>query len=157
MAREYNPPAMSMDDPERRKLSWNWLWFLPLCLAVVFLVEGHTVPYAFRTLKLAYRRWSWAGLISPSAYFCFCVLVASVWWPLQGLVYVSVVVTADDKARVGKRYLYAFLLAAAILLLPFLTDALIWGSFPFTIDNEGVWRIRMVPFIPWPDGHYGEF
>jgi hypothetical protein len=155
--RRVQPPVMSTDDPARRKLAWNWLWFLPLCLAVVFLVEGHTVPYAFGAFKFAYQRWSWAALISPSTYFCFSVITASVWAPLRGLKFISIVVTSDDETRVRKRYLYVFLLAAAIFAIPFITDALIWGSFPLGFDNDGVLRLRMIPFVPWPEGHYGEF
>jgi hypothetical protein len=123
---------MGTDDADLRKLRLNLLWFLPLCLAVIYLVEGHRVPYAFGIFEFAYQRWSWAGLISASTYFCFGTIAASVWWLLRGLKLISIVVRSDDETRAGKRYLYAFLLAAAIFLLPFLTDALIWGSFPFT-------------------------
>jgi len=44
-----------------------------------------------------------------------------------------------------------------ILLSPIVTDTLIWGSFPLTFDNEGVARLRIIPFIPWPSGDYLEF
>lgn len=147
---------MSTHDTEGRKFAWNWLWFLPLCSAVIFLVEGHTVPYAFVAFKFAYRRWSWAALLSPSTYFCLSTIAVSIWWPLRGLKGIFTVVTSGDETRVGKRYLYAFSLVAAIFLLPFVTDALIWGSFPLGFDNEGVLRLRMIPFVPWPEGHYGE-
>jgi hypothetical protein len=147
---------MSRDYPDAWKLGWNWLWFLPLCLAVLLWVEAHMVRYAFVAFKFAYQRWSWAALISPSSYFCFSTITASVWGPLRGLQFISRIVTSDDETTVGKRYLYALLLAAGIFLLPFVTDTLIWGSFPLGFDNEGVPRLRMIPFIPWPEGHYGE-
>lgn len=148
---------MNSDNVERRKLGANWLWLLPLCIAVIFWVEGHTVPYALGAFKVAYQRWSWAALISPSTYFCLSSIIASVWWPLRSLRLISIVVTSRTETTVRKRYLYAFLLASAIFLVPFVTDALIWGSFPLGFDNQGVLRLRMFPFIPWPDGHYGEF
>ena len=123
---------------------------------MILRVEGHMVQYAFVTLKFAYQRWSWAALISPSTYFCFSTAVASVLGPLRGLKVISAVVTADDEVPVKKRYLYAFLLAAGIFLLPFITDTLIWGSFPLGYDHQGVLRLRLFPFFPWPEGHYGE-
>jgi len=54
-----------------------------------------------------------------------------------------------------RRYILAIVLA--IFLLPFATDALTWGSFPFNIDNSGVHRRRIIPFIPWPEGKFGEY
>ena len=148
---------MSSDNSEKRTLGLNWLWFIPLCLAVVFWVEGHTVPHAFGAFRFAYQRWSWAALISPSTYFCLSSIIASVWWPLRGLRFISIVVTSHEETTLRKRYVSAFLLAAAIFVLPFVTDALIWGSFPLGFDNQGILRLRMFPFFPWPDGHYGEF
>jgi len=43
------------------------------------------------------------------------------------------------------------------LCAPFVTDFLIWGSFPFNIDNDGVSRLRMIPFVPWPSGQFGQY
>jgi len=53
--------------------------------------------------------------------------------------------------------LYVLLIVAAIFVLPIVTDFLIWGSFPFTIDREGASRLRVIPFIPRPSGHIGEY
>lgn len=137
-------------------MGWNWLWFFPLCLAVVFVVERHMVLYAFVAFKFAYQRWSWAALISPSTYFCLSTIVSSIWGPLRVLKFIPRLITLGDEVGIKHRYLYSFLLAAAIFLFPFVTDALIWGSFPLGFDNQGVLRLRMIPFIPWPEGHYGE-
>ena len=56
---------------------------------------------------------------------------------------------------IPRRRIYITLIVAAIFVLPFVTDFLIWGSFPFNIDNNRISRLRMIPFIPWPDGHFG--
>jgi len=148
---------MGGDGFQGRKLGSNWLWFIPLCFAVLYWVEGHTVAYAYGAFKFAYQRWSWATLLSPSTYFCLSSIIVSVWWPLRGLRFIFSVVTSGDETIVRRRYLCAFLLAVAIFLLPFVTDALIWGSFPLGFDNAEVSRLRMIPFLPWPEGHYGEF
>lgn len=137
-----------------RKLGWNWLWFLPLCVAVLFLVEGHTIPFAWQLFKLAHKRWSWAALISPSAYFCLIVIVASVFWPLQALALIADTVKSDNPRG---RWLRAVVFALLIFCVPVITDALLWGSFPFTLGSDGASRLRMIPFIPWPSGKFLAF
>jgi hypothetical protein len=80
----------------------------------------------------------------------------SVVFPLYGLGIVGFLVAG--RAVISIRHLLAMLLfIAVILLFPIVTDFLIWGSFPLTYDNEGVARLRMIPFIPWPTGGYGVF
>ena len=82
-------------------------------------------------------------------------MAVSICWPIQGLALTASFVTADD--AVPRRYLVAILLVAAVFVLPLLTDFLTWGSFPFNIDNDGVSRLRMIPFMPWPSGQFGEY
>ncbi len=144
----------TQDRSEQRQrrlgLGWHWFWFLPLCVIVLSLVERHTVIYAFAILKVGWQRWTWGSLFSPSADFCVLVIIASVVWPVLGLGGVAVLVAARQRWR------YSALLILGIFLIPFMTDALIWGSFPFIFDDAGVARLRMIPFIPWPSGRYGE-
>jgi hypothetical protein len=139
-----------MEKTERRRLGlgWHWLWFVPLCVIVLLLVERHTVVFGFVAFKVAWERWSWAVVMSPSAAFCLSVIVFSVVFPLYGLGTVGSLVAARA------RWPWTLLLVAVILLFPIVTDVLIWGSFPLTYDNEGVARLRMIPFIPWPSGGY---
>jgi len=142
-----------MEKTERRQLGigWHWLWFFPLCVLVLLLVEWHTVVYGFMALKLAWQRWDWGVLISPSAAFCLSVIAFSVVWPPFGLGSVAHLVAARRQWR------WVIVMIAVILLFPIVTDFLIWGSFPLTFDNEGVGRLRVIPFFPWPSGDYLEF
>ena len=145
------------DSPSTQRLGWHWLWFLPLCAMVLFVVERHTVGLAFTILKLGYQRWSWGGLFSPSAYFCLSLLWLSVAGPLVGLSYIATLVKSPNELKARKRWLHSVLLVVGIFLLPFITDALMWGSFPFNIDDQGVSRLRLIPFIPWPSSAFGEY
>jgi hypothetical protein len=139
-----------------RRIGRHWIWFLPYCLVALLVVEKHTLPVAFSLVKLAYERWVWAVLLSPSAYFCWAVVLGSVVWPFYGFRFITIALTADlENPR--RRALCVVLLAVAILLIPFVTDFLTWGSFPFGIDDQGVSRLRLIPFIPWPEGHLGEY
>ena len=143
-------------DPNERRLrplglGWHWLWFLPLCAVVLSAVERHTIIYAVAILKLGWERWSWGALFSPSADFCLTVVVASVVWPLVGLGSVALLVAGRQRWR------YSVLLIFGIFLLPFITEALMWGSFPFTFNGQGNPILRMIPFIPWPIGNYQEY
>jgi hypothetical protein len=140
-----------------RRLGWNWLWFLPLCVAVLIFVEGHTVPYAWQLAKLARKRWTWGVFFSPSAYFCMGVISVSIAWPLMGLALVSNSVTSIKAVKPPGRYIRVFVILFLIFMLPVITDALLWGSFPFTFDRNGIARLRMIPFIPWPSGNFGEY
>jgi hypothetical protein len=140
-----------------KTLGWNRLWFLPLCIAVLVVVELYQIIFDLTALGVATRRWSWSVLISPSAYFCITVMFEGLYLPIRALMLTSVTVTTHDASiSAGRRYLYAALLAGAIFLIPFVTQALVWGSFPFGVDNDRNIRLRMIPFIPWPEGHFGD-
>ena len=139
------PANMSTEAaPSEQRLGWHWVWFLPLWVMVLSLVERHTVAYGFAILKLGYERWSWAIFFSPSAYFCLKVLAASISLPVLGLALVALVVKnpADSNLNARQRWLYSVLLIIGIFLLPFISEVLMWGSFPFTFDNQGVSRLR---------------
>ena len=109
---------------------------LVLVLAVLraglLLIERHTVAFGLAVLKLAWLRWDWGVLFSPSAAFCWGVIAFSVFFPLYGLGTIGSLVAARQQWR------WIHLLAVAILWSPFVTDPLIWGSFPLTYDNAGV-------------------
>jgi hypothetical protein len=137
--------------PRPAGLRWHWLWFLPLCILVLAAPERHTVIHAYRVFALICKRWSWGVLISPSAVFCLAVIAVSVVWPLLGLGSIPFLVAGRKQAS------WVFLIIVAILLLPFVTDFLIWGSFPLIVDQEGFVRLRMIPFLPWPSGQLGEY
>ena len=147
---------MTTQDPSKRRqlwrgVGWRWLWFLALCVVVLSVVERHTVSYALAIVKLWWQRWTWGSLFSLSADFCLIVMVASVVWPVAGLMIVTLLVAEKQ------RWHYLMLLIVAIFLVPFITDGLMWGSFPFIFDGAGVARLRMIPFVPWPSGRYGEY
>lgn len=137
------------------RLGWHWLWFAPLAVVILLFVERHTIRFAFVVLELGYRRWDWAAFISPSAAFCLTVVVLSVYWPIFGLRAVKQLIKYRE-LNARQRWIYTGLPVIGIFLLPFLTDTLIWGSFPFIIDNDGYQRLRMIPFLPWPSGRYLE-
>jgi hypothetical protein len=137
--------------PRRLGLGWHWLWFIPLCVLVLLLIELHTVVLAFNLSKLAWERWSWGVLVSPSSAFCLSVIAFSVTFPLYSLGLIGFLVAERQQWR------WVLLIAVVILLLPVVTDTLLWGSFPLTFDNQGVARLRLIPFIPWPSGDYLEF
>jgi hypothetical protein len=58
-------------------------------MLVLLTAERHTVVYGFVTLKLFWPRWTWGAFISPSAAFCFAVVISSIIWPLYGLAAVA--------------------------------------------------------------------
>jgi hypothetical protein len=142
---------MEKTTTRRLGLGWHWLWFGPLCALLLLIVERHMVVFGFTALRAAWERRTWSVLFSPSAAFCWGVIAFSIAFPLCGIGIMGALVAARQQWR------WVILLAVVILLLPLVTDILIWGSFPLTLDNAGVARLRMIPFIPWPSGDYGDF
>ena len=142
-----------MERAEQGRLGpgWHWLWFVPLCALLLLIVERHMVVFGFTALRAAWERWTWAVLFSPSAAFCWGVIAFSVAFPLYAMGTIGALVA------VRRQWHWVILLAVVVLLPPLVTDILIWGSFPLAFDNAGVARLRMIPFIPWPSGDYGDF
>jgi hypothetical protein len=117
---------------------------------ILLVVERHTAKLAIAILELGWHRWTWGALVSPSAAFCLAVVASSVIWPIYALVFIG-------WASRQRQWRYATAIVVAVFLLPFVTDFLIWGAFPFTFDSDGVSRVRLIPFIPWPSGQIGEY
>src|SRR5438132_4984930 len=80
----------------------NWFWFGPLAALALVIVEVHTVPYGFSVAKIAVKRWDWGGFISPSAYFCWTVVLSSVLMPINGL-FLATTVLFDSYFRISDR------------------------------------------------------
>jgi hypothetical protein len=150
---------MEPEPVERRPSRWHLLWLIPVCVLVFLFVERHTIPLAWQLLKLAKERWVWAVLFSPSAYFCWTVMIASVMWPYQGLkIAVGFVQSPLHPGQSQTKVVgLAALFVTSVLVLPIVWDFLLWGSFPFNFDHEGVGRLRLIPFLPWPSGSPGEY
>ena len=141
----------------KAKLGWNWIWFLPMCLVVICFTELHAVHLVSLIIPLVRKRWTWGVLLSPSAYLCLTVMLFSVFLPIQAVL-IAAAQFLDDTRTLKHRYIVAIaVLVGVFLILPFITDTLIWGSFPLTYDNSGIGRLRMIPFIPWPTGGYMTF
>ena len=150
---------MDMAEVARRPSRLHLVWLLPVCVVVFLFVEQHTIALVWQLLKLAKHRWVWAVLVSPSAYFCWTVMMASIFWPYQGLVVAVNLIRSPltPGAWQAKTVCFAVLFVASVLVLPLVWDFLLWGSFPFSIDDEGVSRLRMIPFLPWPGGSLGKY
>ncbi len=142
--------------PKSFRIWWRWLWFAPLSLFLLFFVETHTIQFGLVVIRLAIKRWTWGGLISPSAYICMSAIIASILYPVYGLIF-ALASLSDDAEQTKQRYLRAALAISIVIILPLVSDALIWGSFPFAIDAAGLHRLRIIPFFPWPSGGYGAF
>ena len=104
-------------------------------------------------IKLFTDRWVWQVVFSPSALVFLNVVWAAAVLPILGLAAVSAVSLSQQTT--WERWLYSVLIIIGIFLIPIIAEALMWGTFPFTIDSEGNSRLRLIPFIPWPSGDFG--
>lgn len=129
---------------------------LLMLLFIVLPGEGHAIHLGRMVGGVAIKRWSWGVLLSPSAAICLSAILASFIVPIQGLALV-VGFLFERTPSYRSRFKPVIAVALFVLLLPFVTDTVIWGSFPLTIDSAGWHRLRMIPFFPWPAGGYMTF
>jgi hypothetical protein len=129
---------------------------LVMLLFIVLPGEGHAIHLSRMLSGVVVKRWSWGVLFSPSAAVCVGAVLASLLLPLQGMALV-IGFLFEGKPSFRSRVVPVAAIALFVLLLPLLTDTIIWGSFPLTVDDAGWHRLRMIPFIPWPSGGYMNF
>jgi hypothetical protein len=63
----------------------------------------------------------------------------------------------EIKREASRRLLLtAVLVVAAIWVSEIFLQFLIWGSFPLPVDAQGNERLRLIPFLPWPNQPFWE-
>lgn len=128
----------------------NLMWFVPLCVAIVFYFVIPNVVAGYQNVTLVFRRFNWAIFLSPSAHLFFGALIASVALPLRLLLLIPAFFDRGVPAY-ARRYLWSFLVVLGIGSSAILLQIIIWGAFPLPVDKEGYIHLRFIPFIPWPD------
>jgi hypothetical protein len=56
-----------------------------------------------------------------------------------------------DNPWYPKRHLMAVVTPVMVILAVILLQVILCGSYPLGYDADGTERLRMIPFIPWPD------
>lgn len=137
---------------ERRGIGWHWLWFGPLCVVVLWFFETYAVAHALQVTTLFFHRWNWLVLFSLATEFFSAAVMASVQVPPAGLMLIY-------WRLKGRNLSLGFVIATLVGVVGslFLTDFVIWTSFPLPVDANGLGHVRMIPFLPWPDGPFGTF
>ncbi|WP_372522376.1 hypothetical protein [Sulfuricaulis sp.] len=128
----------------------NFIWYLPLSVAVVFYFVIPDVTSGYHNVVLVFHRFSWAIFISPSAYLFFTCVLASVFLPLLLLLMIPTFFDRDSSTY-SRRYLWSLTIVIGIAIACFILQVIIWGSFPLPVDHEGYIHLRMIPFLPWPE------
>lgn len=121
---------------------------------MILLLKSNAV-YDWQVVKTAYDRWTWAVFFSPSAALCLAALVMNLQMPIQLTMLISTYFGESSSGMFRKRYLFTCFTIAAIFIFPLLVECVVWGSFPFNFDANGVGRLRLIPFLPWPSNPYG--
>jgi hypothetical protein len=148
-------PVPTISKPLRQVSRWHWAWLIPVSLFVLVTPLQHTIPYAWRIIQLYFHRWNWVALVSPSNALCLATLFTSVAAPVQGVL--AAFALASDRGKDSKRFFVILGIWMLVLVLPFVTDTIIWGSFPFNFDADGIQHLRLIPFFPWPNAPYGQY
>lgn len=111
--------------------------------------------YDWQVLKPAHDRWTWAVFLSPSAALCLAALVMNLQIPIQLTMLIMTYFDESSPDAFRKRYLFTCFTVIAIFIFPLIVECVVWGSFPLNFDSNGVGRLRLIPFFPWPNNPYG--
>jgi hypothetical protein len=138
------------NEPRARWTTWLFLvWYLPLAIFVLLAVVVPSGAASLQNIRTIWHHFSLPMLWSPSADFCWFLIVLSVTFPLTQLWLIAYIMV-ERQLSLRWRYALAGALTALIFVSSILIQILIWGSFPFEYDAQGFGRVRMIPFYPWP-------
>jgi hypothetical protein len=141
---------------------WTWaiftIWYGLLWVALIMALLP-ILRLDYELIQTEFRRWTWAIFISPSAYVFFSALVGSLVGPFQMLLLVPVFFvkeTGDGQVNgmYKRRYIWTLFVILGIVAAEIAILTLMWGSFPLDVDAQHRVRLRMIPFIPWPEGGF---
>jgi hypothetical protein len=128
----------------------NLVWYVPLCLLVLFYFVVENALSGYENIRLVFARFFWGIFFSPSAYFFLGSILTSVILPIRLLLLIPMFFDRSSEAY-GRRYLWSLCVVLAILVSAALLQILIWGSVPLTVAKDGHIHMRIFPFVPWPD------
>lgn len=132
-----------------RAMRFNLIWYVLLGIWIIFYFVVPNVASGFHDVSIVFHRFTWAIFFSPSAYFFFASVVASVFLPFQLLLMIPAFFDNTVPAY-RRRYVWSLIMAIVIVISAILLQVIIWGSFPLPVDKDGYVHLRMIPFIPWP-------
>lgn len=132
----------------------NRIWYALLWVLLLWALIP-IVHFDYDLLRLVFRRWTWGLLISPAADMFFALLSGSIAGPILMLLLIPLFfANQKENAKYNRRYSWTLLLLLGIVVGEFVIVTLMWGTFPLEVDAQNYIRLRMLPFIPWPDRQF---
>jgi hypothetical protein len=129
-----------------------------LVLWILYCVELENTLVAWRNLKWIFIPLSWKSFISPSAVVFNIANILTIFVPIIIILIIPIFFDKEQPTFWNKqqyfykrRYLWAALAIISLFVLMFILTIIIWGSYPVIIDEGKNIRLRMIPFIPWPN------
>lgn len=136
-----------------KTMQYNLLWYTPLFIWVIIYFVVQNIISGYHNSITIYRRFSLLIFVSPSAYLYFTSLITSVFLPIKLCLIIPAFFEKNNRLF-NKRYLCVFGIIAIIWLSALIIQFILWGSFPLPVDKQGYIRVRMIPFLPWPDAPF---
>jgi hypothetical protein len=142
-----------------KKYSFSLIFlYTILVLWILYYVELENIIVAFRNFRWVFKilsSKSFLLIISPSADVYYMANLLTITVPIVILLIIPLIWNREQFPDFYKRrYLWTALSILSIFLLMFILTVIIWGSCPVEIDAERNIRIRMIPFIPWPNSPF---
>ena len=125
---------------------------------IFYYVELENIIVALRNLKWIFIPLSWKSFLSPSAIVFNIANILTIFVPIIIMLIIPLFFDKEQPTFWNKgqyfykrRYLWTALAIISISVLMFTLTVIIWGSYPVIIDEKKNIRLRMIPFIPWPN------
>ena len=135
-------------------MSYNLIWYVCLCIWICYYVILENIIVAYLNITWTINTLKWKGVLlsffSPAADLFYFVTFLTVISPIAILFFIPNFFR-EDTPFFKRRYLLSILTVPLIFLLMFILLFIAWGSSPVIIDSDQKIRVRMIPFIPWPN------
>lgn len=135
-----------------KTMRWHLLWYVPLGIIILWYITIHDILWSIGAARIVLDHFIWALYFSPSAYLYFSILGSIPMTPLLFFIFIPVLFEKDSVGYKHKRrWLWTLVLLAMVPVSALFLHIILWGSFPFIYLEDGYERLRMNPFIPWPN------
>jgi hypothetical protein len=138
----------------------EYILYTILVLLILYYVELENIIVALQNVRWVFKTLSWKSfllILSPSAYVFYIANLLTISVPIVILFIIIPIIIWNREQFPDfykRRYLWTALAIISIFVLMLILTVIIWGSCPVEIDGERNIRLRMIPFIPWPNSPF---
>jgi hypothetical protein len=123
---------------------------IPLYAITLVLLVTH-IKWVVESVRAVVPAWHWFYLFSPSVDVYMTTLVSVIFIPIRALILLTAMVSSKEKLTLKEHLSFIAIWVALLFGGLLLAHVINWGSFFVDYDIDGTQRLRIIPFIPWPN------